>query len=132
MIFADTSFWIAFRNRADNLHADAVAAMKARAGEAIVTTNHVRGETWTFLRRRAGFRSAADFLDSIHHSPRIRVVFVDEKSEAKALQWLKRHGERPYSFVDATSFVVMKSHKIHEALAFDEDFEVAGFRQLLD
>lgn len=130
MIFADTSFWIAFRNRADTHHLAAVAAFKKSAGEGVVTTNHVRGETWTFLRRRAGFRSAVDFLDSLARSTRVRMVTVDESAEDKALRWLRRHGERPYSFVDATSFVVMRSMKIRKALAFDEDFSVAGFDHL--
>jgi predicted nucleic acid-binding protein len=34
------------------------------------------------------------------------------------------------SFVDATSFVVMRSLEIREALAFDGDFTAAGFVEL--
>jgi predicted nucleic acid-binding protein len=95
-----------------------------------VTTNHVRGETWTFLRRRAGYRSAVHFLDLVQHTPRLRVEFVDEKLEREALRWLRRHDERPYSFVDATSFALMKRLRIKEALAFDGDFAAAGFVEL--
>lgn len=32
-----------------------------------------------------------------------------------------------YSFVDATSFRVMRDRRLREALAFDQDFAVAGF-----
>jgi predicted nucleic acid-binding protein len=43
---------------------------------------------------------------------------------------LRQHDERKYSFVDATSFALMASEGIHEALAFDGDFTAAGFVEL--
>jgi predicted nucleic acid-binding protein len=50
--------------------------------------------------------------------------------EEAAWQWLRRHDERDYSFVDATSFEVMRRERIGEALAFDGDFTAAGFVEL--
>jgi len=46
------------------------------------------------------------------------------------LAWLRQHDEREYSFVDATSFRVMRDRRLREALAFDDDFSAAGFVQL--
>ena len=37
---------------------------------------------------------------------------------------------REYSFVDATSFALMRSLRIKGALAFDGDFGAAGFTEL--
>jgi predicted nucleic acid-binding protein len=96
----------------------------------MVTTNHVRGETWTFLRRRAGHKAAAGLLDALDRSPRVRVVITPSEVEEDALRWLRRHDEREYSFVDATSFATMRSLRIRQALAFDGDFEAAGFEEL--
>jgi predicted nucleic acid-binding protein len=96
----------------------------------LVTSNHVRGETWTYLRRKAGHASAVSFLDVLEKSRRIEVHAVDEAQEDAALRWLRRHDEREYSFVDATSFVLMKRLRIREALAFDGDYEAAGFVEL--
>jgi uncharacterized protein len=130
VIFVDTSFWVALRNRRDTSHELARTLLAKHAAEPLLTSNHVRGETWTFLRRRAGHRSAVDFLDSIDRSPRLRLIQATEDLETTALRWLRRHDEREYSFVDAISFALMRSLRIRDALAFDSDFTAAGFREL--
>ena len=130
MIFVDTSFWVAFRNRRDPHHLDAVALLQLHARSSLITTNHIRGETWTFLRRRSGHRAAVEFLNALAASPRITVTRVTAEQEQAALAWLRQHDEREYSYVDATSFVVMRQLRITEALAFDGDFFAAGFVEL--
>jgi predicted nucleic acid-binding protein len=130
VIFVDTSFWIALRNRRDPHHSEADALAAARAADRLVTTDHVRGETWTYLRRKGGHRAAVEFLEALTASHRLRIAHVTETQEAEALRWLRRHDEREYSFVDATSFVLMRSLRIREALAFDGGFAAAGFVEL--
>ena len=130
MIFVDTSFWVALRNRRDPHHADVATLLESHANDTLLTTNHVRGETWTFLRRRAGHASAVAFLDALDASPRVRIEPVDTDAESVALAWLRVRDEREYSFVDATSFAVMRARRITEALAFDGDFAAAGFNEL--
>lgn len=77
-----------------------------------------------------GHRSAVDFLDGIERSPRLRIFSISEDLEDEAVRWLRRHDEREYSFVDATSFALMRSLRIQEALAFDGDFAAVGFTEL--
>jgi len=93
----------------------------------LLTSNHVVGETWTFMRRRAGHSTAVDFVDRVGRSHKTGVVHVDEAVETEAFEWLRRHDERVYSFVDATSFALMRRQRLSEALAFDGDFSAAGF-----
>lgn len=57
----------------------------------------------------------------------MKAVFVGEDLERQALRWLH---EREFSFVDATSFALMRSLRIRDALAFDGDFSAAGFVEL--
>jgi len=130
VIFVDTSFWAAIRNRRDQHHDAAVALLERQGSESFITTNHVRGETWTFLRRRVGHASAVDFLTEVERSAHLRIVFVSPEIEDDAIRWLRRHDERPYSFVDATSFLVMRDLKITDVLTFDADFTAVGFRQM--
>lgn len=130
MIFVDTSFWIALRIPRDSRHEEATSLLRSVGDRHLITSNHVRGETWTFLRKRAGHASAVACLEAIAASPRLDVVHISQDLEEVALAWLRRHDERRYSFVDATSFALMRSLKIKDALAFDGDFSVAGFREL--
>jgi predicted nucleic acid-binding protein len=95
----------------------------------VVTSNLVLGEAWTLLVHRAGHRRALGWLDSVRASP-VRVERVAAELEDEAWAWLRIHDERPYSFVDATSFALMRKLRIREALAFDGDFAAAGFVEL--
>lgn len=126
MRFADTSFWYAIQERRDRHHGEAAALARGERSR-IVTSNHVVGETWTLLRRRVGHAAAVGFLDRLQQLANVERVHVDAETEDDAWRWLRRHHEREYSFVDATSFAVMRRRRISEALAFDGDFNAAGF-----
>jgi predicted nucleic acid-binding protein len=125
--FVDTSFWVALGFRRDEHHDEARAIWADLGRGGLLTSNHVVGETWTFLRRRAGHAAAVDFLDRVERSARVGTVHIDEAVEAEALDWLRRHDERAYSFVDAKSFALMRRSRLTEALAFEGDLTAAGF-----
>ncbi len=131
MIFADTSFFVAGADDRDQHHEVALQLFRTTAGRRIVTTNHVRGETWTTLRRKLWHGRAAEFLDMVGaQDSHVQVAKVPEELEDEALRWLRQHDEREYSFVDATSFAYMRARRMTEALAFDGDFAAAGFTEL--
>ena len=131
MIFADSSFFIAYMIKRDRNHEAAVQLFGQVSDRRIVTTNHVRGETWTWLRTKSRHGKAVAFLDSIGEGESyIEVARIASQLEDEALAWLRQHDEREYSFVDATSFAYMRARGIEEALAFDGDFAAAGFTEL--
>ncbi|MBA3778868.1 MAG: PIN domain-containing protein [Chloroflexi bacterium] len=130
MIFVDTSFWVALASSRDDRHDDARTLLQRFGGERLATSNHVRGETWTFISRRHGHAAAVALLERLEVSQRLRVLFTGQELEEEALRWLRRHDERQYSFVDATSFALMHSLRIRQALAFDGDFSAAGLEEL--
>ena len=130
MKFVDTSFWFSLQDRRDRRHEEA-AALAARAGrDRLLTSNHVVGETWTTIRRRRGHAAAVGFLVRLEALSNVEVSFADRAVEAAAWTWLRRHYERDYSFVDATSFELMRRRRVREALAFDGNFTAAGFVEL--
>ena len=52
------------------------------------------------------------WLDRVLAAPGVRIEHVDEELEAEAWAWLRVHDERPYSFVDATSFALMRKLRL--------------------
>jgi predicted nucleic acid-binding protein len=130
VIFVDSSFWIALNARRDGRHDQAITLVRAHGRSPLVTTNHVVGETWTFLSRRYGHDVAVRFLDGVRATDRVGLAFVGPELEAHAWDWLRRHDEREHSFVDATSFALMRRLAIREALTFGGDFAAAGFVEL--
>ncbi|OIN78772.1 PIN domain-containing protein [Mycobacterium malmoense] len=128
MIFVDTSFWAALGNATD-AHHTAAERLWAAKPPFVVTSNHVLGETWTLLNRRCGHRVAVTAA-AIRYSGHVRVEHITAELEEEAWEWLARHDERDYSFVDATSFALMRKKKLRDAYAFDEDFSAAGFVEL--
>lgn len=135
MKFADTSWWVAWALPGDARH-DAALRMLNTLGpaEQVLTSNLVTGETWTFLRRKDSHRTALAFLDrldALTDVGRLVVHRITREQETAAWEWLRRHDERVYSFVDATSFRVMRDRRLREAFAFDQDFSAAGFVEVI-
>jgi predicted nucleic acid-binding protein len=122
---------IAAMDDRDAHHEVALELLRRVSGRRIVATNHVRGETWTWLRYKRWHAKAVEFLDSVgSREQHIQIDRISEQLEDEALRWLRQHDEREYSFVDATSFAFMRARGIEEALAFDGDFAAAGFTEL--
>lgn len=102
MRFVDTSFWVALFVPRDRHHAEATAIWYDGPG-LLLCGNHVAGDTWTFLRRRAEHKAAVSFLNALERSSKVALIHVDQDVEAEARLWLHRHNERSCSFVDAVS-----------------------------
>lgn len=128
MRFVDTSFWVGLQLPRDQYHRDAAKIWRKGPG-ALISSDLVLGETWTFLRRRAGHREARAFYEAVTSSV-VVIRHIDEDLVGEAWNWLSRHDEREYSFVDATSFALMRRLRLREALAYDGDFSAVGFVEI--
>jgi len=128
-VFVDTGAWFAVQVADDDWHDNAVATLRAllAGAHALVTTNHVVGETYTLLRAVCGHAAAVRFLDQLEETRRLERIFVQHETEARAFRLLRQHADQDFSFVDATSFAVMRNEQIRHAFAFDQHFSSAGF-----
>lgn len=126
-VFVDTSALYAALDRDDPNHAEAIEAFARLAGvRELVTHNYVHVEAGQLVRRRLGSGAAATLIDRL--LPALTTIWVDESLHASALAKIRDAG-RGASLVDQVSFLLMRRDKIVEALAFDADFDAAGFRR---
>ena len=131
-VFVDSGAWFALQVADDAHHATAREALPAllEASKALVTSNLVVGETYTLLRLAKGYREARRFLDTLALSAKLERVFVSEHLERDAYGIVHRYADHPFSFVDATSFALMRQQRIQHAFAFDVHFRIAGFSRI--
>lgn len=132
MIFVDTSFWLALRNRADPLNQEAGELLLLSEPETLVTTPFVVAETCEILHRRTRSFRSRGFIDDLALSPRTRIVPLSPAMQMESLAWLRRHMDRPFSPTVASTVPLLWTQRISRVLAFNADYEAAGFEPLRD
>lgn len=125
----DTGAWFALQVPDDQYHAGATGALRSlvRGGYRLVTSTPVVGETYSLLIRTHGHAAAFRFVDGIKKSERLDVVQPDEKVEEETYGILRRFRDQSFSYVDGTSFAIMRQRRLTLTFAFDHHFLVAGF-----
>ena len=131
-VFVDTGAWYAVQIVNDRHHATAQSVLRelVESEVPIVTSNLVVGETYTLLRTAKGYREAKRFLDVLGQSRKLERLVITEYLERKAHEILAQYTDHPFSFVDATSFALMRQQRIQHAFAFDAHFVTAGFLRI--
>ncbi len=97
----------------------------------IVTTEWVLAELGNFLAEGKDRRLLGPLVRALHGEKRTEVVKADSVSFIDAMSLYVRRADKGWSFTDCTSFRLMKSRKIDNALTSDQHFEQAGFTVLL-
>jgi predicted nucleic acid-binding protein len=129
-VFVDTSAFVALRNSAEAEHEQARAALSRLLSEGAVlfTSNYVFAETYTALMVRVSRGEAIEWGRRFRASGAIELVRLDQGIEGDAWEILERHGDKDWSYVDATSFALIERDGGGEAFAFDAHFSQRGLR----
>lgn len=126
-IFVDTTAFYALLDEDDERHHEAVNAWTecVTRGESLITTNYVVVECWSLLQTRLGLRAVRILYDEL--MPVVRVVWVSADLHGIVAKTLLGSGKRAISFVDRSSFEVMRMRGIEIAFSFDKHFSSEGF-----
>jgi predicted nucleic acid-binding protein len=131
-VFVDTSAFVALRNGSEAEHERARETLAGLIEEraALFTSNYVFAETYTALLVRVGRAEAIEWGRRFRAGTAIELVRLEPEVEDEAWEILERHGDKRWSYVDATSFALLERHDGEEAFAFDAHFGQRGLRVL--
>ena len=117
----------------DALHGRVRAVAADLASTPIVTTQMVLAEALNFMSSLGGSRRrfAAELVQRIHANPNVEVVPQPDSQFRAALERYASRSDQSWVLTDCASFLVMEDRGLTEALAYDRDFEQAGFVALL-
>lgn len=127
-VFIDTGAFVALRNRSEREHRAARTAFATLVRDRVplITSNLVFSETYTALLVRVGYTEAIAWGRGFRSTTAIELIRVDEAMEDATWSLLERHNDKRWSYVDASSFVVMEQLGIREAFTFDAHFAQRG------
>ncbi|MGH9344618.1 MAG: type II toxin-antitoxin system VapC family toxin [Terriglobia bacterium] len=123
-LFVDTSVWYAAADSSDSGNHRGRAILKA--GEALVTTDHVLLETWLLLRNRISRRAAERFWAGLRSGVAV-VEPVGAADLEAAWQIGVAYPDQDFSIADRTSFAVMCRLGIERVASFDGHFAIFRF-----
>ena len=129
-LFIDSSAFVALNNRLDGTHQRAVELNNSLVGKEFrfFTSNFVISESLTMIAQKVSLERAVRFKEEDFRD--VDVVKITEAHEDQAFEIFKHLTSKNISFVDCTSFAVMRSLGITTVFSFDEHFKKMGFKML--
>ena len=132
-VFADTGYWTAIIRPNDALHEIVISLSQRLASYRIVTTEMVLTEFLTYFSKQGYYwrALASDLAYDLIDNSDTEVVEQTSSQFREALNRYATRLDQRWSLTDCASFIVMEERGITEALAYDRDFEQAGFTALM-
>lgn len=130
MVFADTVYFLALLNPADQWHKSAVA-WTTRPGGKLLTTEFVLTEVGDALSRSDNHQKFASLLRLLRQQRDVEIAEATSRLFQEACDLHAARSDKDWSLTDCTSFVIMSEHGLTEALTTDHHFEQAGFKPVM-
>ena len=132
-VFADAGYWIALWHPRDALHQKGVSVAQGLGSSAVVTTQMVLAEALDSMAGMGEFqrRFVVQMIQELVDNPDVEIVPQTDAQFTAAVERYAARSDQRWSLTDCASFLVMEERNISEALAYDRDFEQAGFVALL-
>lgn len=98
----------------------------------LVTTNYIMTELVALLssRYRLPRKQVITAINAIKTDVAVEVVYIERAMDDAAWGLLEARLDKEWSLVDASSFVIMSSFGMTEALTTDQHFTQAGFMRV--
>jgi uncharacterized protein len=133
LIFADTFYWVASINPADQWHRQVLAVTATLNQTTIFTTDEVLVEVLNFFAEDGTHmrQNALKLVNGILSNSRIQSIRQTHESFLDGLSLYANRQDKGYSLTDCISMSTMRKHQINEVLTHDVHFRQEGFTLLL-
>jgi predicted nucleic acid-binding protein len=126
-VYLDTGIFIAFLDRSDRYHAQAVQLFAAPPRR-WYSSFGVVSETYGWFLHRLGEDAARTFRLALADLPRLRLVAADGPLHDAIVHKLDHLRGHKLTYVDAGSLVVLERHGIRDVWGTDADLGLEGAR----
>ena len=130
-IFVDTGAFFAIKVMSDANHKYALDffnfILENNAAQ-FVTSDYVLFETVTLMKVRTDNKTAIETGKNLRNNEHITVITMTENLITNAWDIFDTYSDKDFSFVDCSSFAIMKEMNIQKAFTFDRHFGQFGFR----
>ena len=129
--FLDASFWIAYRDERQHLHAEArrIVSEVFRRRTGMVTTLPVLCEIHAHFCRSSVKQRL--ITQDFENNPIVQIEEVTHPDQQRAFDLLRRQAEKTCSLCDAISFVVIRRLGLKQVLAFDDHLRQFGAFEII-
>ncbi|MDZ7587042.1 MAG: PIN domain-containing protein [Patescibacteria group bacterium] len=127
-VFIDTNIFVAIKDDKDSTHDRAILLLKTLKSKKVrfFTSSDVIGESITVISKKLGKLAAIEFLSRLNDYA--EEIFIDKYLHQETRDVFKRIKSKNISFIDCSSVVAMKRHKIKSIFSFDQDFKKLGVK----
>ena len=127
-LFVDSGAWYALFSQRDQYHQGAKTFFSQQRNQPIrlVTSYYVFDEALTLLRYHVSYSVARQFGEHLRKSNVVCEAITPEIRES-AWQIFLDYDDQEFSFIDCTSFALMRKQSIQDAFTFDSHFQTMGF-----
>jgi hypothetical protein len=129
-VFADTVFFLALLNSADQWH-PAARSFSVQPPGPLLTTEFVLTEVGDALSQPENRSRFKRLLVLLEEQPDVEIVPASSALFRRGCELYTQRTDKEWSLTDCMSFVVMTEYGIEQALTGDHHFEQAGFRLLM-
>lgn len=124
-VFLDTGIFIAFLDRSDAYHEQAVNLF-ADPPRTWMTSLAVVSETYGWFLHRIGEEAARTFRLALSELPRLTLLSIDGAHHQAVARKLERLRGHKLTYVDASSLVFLSRLRISEVWGTDRDLALEG------
>lgn len=124
-VYLDTGIFIAFLNRRDQWHAQAVTLFST-AKPGLRSSVLVVSEAYSWFLHRMGEESARSFVALLDRLPGLHLYEATKAHHEETVKMLNRHRGSKLTYVDGSSLCLIEQHRIPTVWATDHHLSLTG------